>query len=185
MPASVEQQEGHTTSYVVDLMGVIRTFQPHENEPASKFAGRILQRILSERPDGCKFVHIVADRYDGMYEYEVNLKGASGCRSRRNESDIGVYKLEANLPIANWNIVLSSTKSKQELVRVLFETWGNSAQLIPSGVVLFLAGGFRDRKMSICIQNGIVDDCRELQSTHEEGDTRVILHAHYAARNQH
>ena len=70
------------------------------------FAKRILPRIIAQRPIGCKFVHIVADRYDGMQGYGVSLREASGCRNRRNESDNQViYQIEDNLPIANWNQV--------------------------------------------------------------------------------
>ena len=45
---------------------------------------------------------------------------------------------------------------------------------------LFLSGGFRDVSKSVLLTNGSVMPVAELQSTHEEADTRLLLHTIYA-----
>ena len=93
-------------------------------------------------------------------------------------------KMDANLPMGDYTAILSNASNKQELVRVLFECWEqHGLSWIRSDICLYLAGGFADRLKSISLAKDNVRSIPDLRSSQEEGDTRVLLHAMYAAQN--
>ena len=173
----VEANQNLTTGYVVDLMGFKRTKVPHLGESVKSFAERVLLSIISNRPTKCSEIHIVADRYDGLYNNgnlpgdAVRLKDASGCHARRMTS-AKVHHFEKHTAIENWKDILSNADSKANLLQLLFEVWETSSQLLPNEVSLHLAGGFLDRLKSVSLnfKDG-VNFSQAASSTQEEGDT--------------
>ena len=78
------------TGLVIDVMGLLRTLEPYEEEESTEFAKRALYVVINNKP--YSEIHLAADRYDGIYgvfyanNVTVSLKEASGCRDRRKET---------------------------------------------------------------------------------------------------
>lgn len=49
---------------------------------------------------------------------------------------------------------------------------------------LYLGGGFNEETKSVLITDGTVTDVADLETTHQEADTRVILHFVYSVQNE-
>ncbi|MES9880282.1 MAG: hypothetical protein ABW185_05305 [Sedimenticola sp.] len=181
----------HKCVYVIDVMGVIRTVKPHESEDSETYAKRVFHTLVTRYK--CSDLHLVADRYDGLYDIEdssgghVDLKDASGCRKRRKQS-IKTYDIVKGHNLKHFDEILMNNSSKANLLSFLFETWLASGRGdIPPNTRVYLSGGFGNRlKAAVIDSNGecdMADDERELlTSTHEEADTRVFLHARLAAK---
>ena len=71
-----------------------------------------------------------------------------------------------------------SSKNKANLTAFLCESWCDSApDILEIGQVLVLAGGFKDSNLTRAVTKGNVTSLNHLQSTQEEADTRMLLHA--------
>ena len=76
------------------------------NEESENYARRVLDSIVKRYPS--QNIHLVADRYDGLYGVEdsnrgyVNLKQSSGCRQRRRESQ-RVFEVRKGLIMRNFD----------------------------------------------------------------------------------
>lgn len=129
-------------------------------------------------------IHVVADRYDGLFGYRdaagnhVSLKDSSGCHEHRGANARAQILLGRNTKLFNWTSILASSKTKSQLLEVLFEICEGSVDLVKQGVTLYLSGGFSDRmKVAKLPANVSAEDYKErLSSDHEEADTRIILH---------
>ena len=53
---------------------------------------------------------------------------------------------------------------------------------LPPQKELVIGGGFRDGEKAVTVTRGQCREAQALRSNHEEADTRMILHAKYAAR---
>ena len=186
----IESNQNLDTSYIIDLMGFIRTKMPKHEEISKSFAERILFDIIHNRPAKYRDIHIVTDRYDGLYGHadscrdNVCLKDASGCHTRRMTSST-VHHIEKHMPIENWKDILCNATSKTNLIQLLFDVWEASSHLLPEGVTLNLAGGFSNRLKSVSVNSKCgVQLLKSASSTQEEGDTRVILHTKLAVQNK-
>ena len=79
------------TGLVIDVMGLLRTLEPYDEEDTAEFARRTLHGVTSNT--SYAEIHLAADRYDGIYgvfyasSQSVSLKDASGCRNRRKETE--------------------------------------------------------------------------------------------------
>ena len=79
---------------------------------------------------------------------------------------------------------MSSSKNKSVLTSFLCRTWSEIAgAAVDSGKVLILAGGFEDGKEAKAVTKTEVVCLKNLYSTQEEADTRIILHIQDASMN--
>lgn len=80
----------------------------------------------------------------------------------------------------------SVSANKAALLKFLCETWSKSEQLNPAlgSTCLYLGGGFNEETKSMLITEGSATDIAALESTQQEADTRVMLHAIYSVHNE-
>ena len=138
---------------------------------------------------GIPEVHIVADRYDGLFgkvtatEESISLKSAFTRGKGKN------FQISALSTIEEWDAVLASSASKSRLLKILYETWEQMADQLPNPLTLFLLGEFKERfKVSLVKRSSsptLLEHCDYeecLPFSHEEADQRLMTHAKYASR---
>ena len=108
-----------------------------------------------------------------------------GERERRADAGEGSrkYHVMGGQPVPPWKKILNVSSNKQSLVAFLskyMET--NAPKLLSShpGRKFFLAVGFENSEEARSIGLAGVQEAADFYSTHEEADTRMILHAVHA-----
>ena len=79
----------------------------------------------------------------------------------------------------------SESSNKAELQQYICDVWSaEGAERASLGnTKLYLGGGFHEETKTVMVNKQNVVPIAELESTHEEADTRLILHSMYAAHN--
>ena len=137
------------------------------------------------------FLHIVTDRYNGLFgkltdtEESISLKSA--CRLQRGKGKN--LQISALSTIEEWDAVLPSSVSKIRLLESLYETCEQTGDQLPNALNLFISGGFKERFKVSLVKRGCSPTLPEhcdyeecLSSNHEEADLRLKTHAKYARR---
>lgn len=125
-------------------------------------------------------VDFVADRY-----LPISIKQSE--RSRRSENTgiqkLRVFNKDQNVP-KQWKKFLGLGENKESLIQFLCEHWRS---YVSSCLGHLLALYVTSKEKCYCITRARSDedrvDCREmsdLESNHEEADTRLLLHANHA-----
>ena len=128
------------TGLVIDVMGLLRTLEPYEEEESTEFAKRALHVVINNKP--YSEIHLAADRYDGIYgvfyanNVTVSLKEASGCRDRRKESE-KQYEVSKKLSPKQYEDVIHNSISKANLITFLFKSWIRYSDILPENARLF------------------------------------------------
>ena len=113
-----------TCSLVQDTMSKIRSYRPTRFETVKSFAERLLLMLLNDPLVGISKVHIVENRYYGLFgkltdtKESVSLKSA--CRLRQGKGKN--RQISALSTIEERNAVLASSVSKSRLLEILYET---------------------------------------------------------------
>ena len=91
-PATLKSKETTSaTVHIIDLMSKIRSYRPARFETVKSFAERLLLSLLNDLPVGIPEVHIVADRYNGLFGKltdtgeSISLKSACRLQTRERE----------------------------------------------------------------------------------------------------
>ena len=135
----------------------------------------VTKMILSNLKGNCFRVDVVFDQYNAK-----SIK--SGTRIKRHGCHRPVRRLvqDRNLKLPdNWQNFLAMNDNKRDLVDLLSKEL--SKVHLDSGHELIVSGGFLECKR--VVSTDLNHDVTALSSTHEEGDTRVILHAIEASKN--
>ena len=134
----------------------------------------VTKMILSNLKGNCFRVDVVFDQYNAK-----SIK--SGTRIKRHGCHRPVRRLvqDRNLKLPdNWQNFLAMNDNKRDLVDLLSKEL--SKVHLDSGHELIVSGGFLECKR--VVSTDLNHDVTALSSTHEEGDTRVILHAIVASK---
>lgn len=158
------------TSVVIGTMGLIRRFLFHKYENFADHGNRLKKQFL-KCSTWCN-VHSLYDRY-----WTPSTKDATRSKPTGNR----VQKLcevgsQYNAP--DPRDFFSSYQNKFQLMMYLFYYWSdleNWSSFMGSRS-LYIGGGFQEMSKSIVLTGGTVSNVYELESTHEEADTRIILH---------
>ena len=166
------------TTYIIDGMAVV---QMTKSAGASKF-GELSQKYyniftapLNLRK--CNNVHIVFDQY-----LEVSIK--AGERLKRGASTaLEVQIAGPSTPVPKqWGKYITNEKNKINLCDFLTHSVCKFGQeMLPLNKSIVIGGGFKDGKRCVVITRGCCRDVEDLQSDHEEADTRLLLHAKYVS----
>ena len=161
------ESNGRWSIAIVDAMAEVQMFTPVNSSTIAElsccFADKILNKysLFSE-------VHLVFDTY-----FDDSLKGYE--RKRREKGVVPIrYKIDANTVIRKvpMNKLLSHNQTKGDLTEYF-------------GKAFLEAAALRNRNVTVSFKNQAIStgiDTSELASTHEEGDTKIMLHAVHAAR---
>ena len=167
-PLVLPPKDGNT--YMVDLMALLRTVSPIPETYAD------LARILFNKiPPGYSRVDIVADTYksNSLKDPERNLRGIS--------SKVMISSSSSKIP-RNFNDFLKNGENKTRLIELIKNELVNNRMLILTSLdceCIF----FSMHNICYKISKECITEIQELSSNQEEVDTKLLLHAKHALRD--
>ena len=158
----VEDVEGDTI-VIVDGMAVVQ-----KTRICDKTFGQLSECVLRTVVNLGKhsaIIHLVFD----VYRNE-SIKNAE--RNRRGEGNLLFQSLISSQPVKQWNLFLTSSQNKRELINFFVDEWKVRAAPVIGNKVLYVA--FEDK----CLRFSGTDHVEQtgLESNQEEADTRMLLH---------
>jgi hypothetical protein len=166
----------HTDAYLIDGMAMIQSLNENHFKTFNDVGNLVLKRcirILNNRDMDVAVVTVVFDRYD----QELSIKSSE--RDRRGTTDGGIAILiQGNRDVPNYRCFLKSAVNKASLAAFISDyVCSNGGELLPARRSIILAGGFKNGELVRVVNEDGVSDVDDLKCTHEEADTRLLLHA--------
>ena len=176
IPPDPEQTE---TSYIIDGFAILHSLNETTFKTYDDLADILLQKILrifKNAAMGASEITVVFDRYQ---EKSINQSE----RQRRGASERSVsYQILGARTVPNYRNYLKVPGNKSALANFISDYLEiNTPAKLQEGKSLILSGGYNDGKLVKVITATGVTDMPSLYSTHEEADTRMVLHAINAA----
>ena len=110
---------------------------------------------------------------------EQSIKAAERVARGSNEGIVFTC-IKGRHHIKNWKCILTSTETKNRLTKFLVESWKTEKNRNQLGyATLIVTSGEKSFK----ITKAEVTEIEELTSSHEEADTRLVIHARHAAQS--
>lgn len=165
---------GRSTAYIIDGMALL---QSQKETLFSTFddLGMLLKRYLKRLfASDLAIVAIVFvfDRYDNPNSVKQME------RERRGDEQRASHIIKGNRQVPNYRKFMRTSANKTALATFLSEYLiAVKDDLLEEGHTLILAGGFADGEIVKAVKMDSVSDLPNLASTHEEADTRLVLHA--------
>ena len=151
-------------SIIQKLDGNGKTFQ--------NLAKSALKMVISEGGDNSERLGVVFDVYR-----ESSIKDTERV-NRGAGSGVRFNNISAGHRIKQWRSFLSEAHNKTMLIEFIAEEWkSNDSKAMIGNKTLYVACGEKCWKITRC-ETSLVD---ELQSSQEEADTRILLHAKRAS----
>ena len=167
----------HDAAWMIDAMAVFHSI----TAPTATFADLaklVFDIITAPFQQGSRRVDFVVDRYPA-----VSIKG----RERERRTVLGAVKIKIagrtqKCP-TQWKKFLSVDSNKEDLTKFLAREWSRSeyAEKLYNRTLYVTHGEVCSRYTSDDGLQIIVEDIDVLRSTHEEADTRLLLHTSHAA----
>ena len=134
-----------------------------------------------------KNAHSVVDVFD-QYDYENSVKAEERNLCLAAASDARQYEVIAGHPLPLWQKFISLSSNKTSLTDFLCKYVTEHAPITPEFVnqpqhKIYLAGGFRDGEITMCITSHGVQPIHALYSSQEESDTRMLFHTLHAYKD--
>jgi hypothetical protein len=121
-------------------------------------------------------LHVVFDRY---------LDNSIKCQTREKRGAnhmTQVYHIELDIAVpTNWKLFLTNSQNKANLAKLYTQYLADNAPRVLGDKEMYISGGYNNNVIKIAA--GAVHEEPLLASNQEEADTRLILHATYAANN--
>ena len=169
----------YKTAVIVDAMFVICHWSFKKEETFGEIALRFQNLLLTDVPCNTELIHFCCDRYN-----KSSLKNQERQKRLAKSTSSKVYEIREHIHAPDPSAFFAVSDNKAGLLNFLCESW--SAQKLTHGnLQLYLGGGFLDETKSVKISGDVVIPIVELESTHEEADTRVILHSIYSVQHDH
>ncbi|KAG1650017.1 hypothetical protein GQR58_028409 [Nymphon striatum] len=169
--ANVDVPSGSCAT-IVDAMAIVQMI-PGENMTFDELSDAILKKIFNDGR-GSGRIDVVFDLYQ-----DQSIKAAERI-NRGSKCGIMFNQIKPGHRIKNWKRILASTESKAKLTIFLAENWKEECRRSKlCSIILMVTTGEQCFK----ITNDEVTEMTELRSTHEEADTRMMIHAKHAAVN--
>jgi len=162
---------------IFDGMAIVQSLQPHSEHltfknMAENFMNHSLK--LARHVTNVKNIHIVFDRYrnNSLKTQTRNRRGDRAASSAIHiHGDLAIPK--------DWKSFLSIGKNKERLISFYTQYMVHHSALTENER-LFISGGAEEK--CLLVTGASCRDVEDLQSNHEEADTRIILHASYAQK---
>ena len=164
--------------WIIDGMAMLQGYA--NREIPSKF-GLFAQFLLSQivglaTRNNSSAIHFVTDRYP-----DISIKGTERSRRAATGSErIHIYSPDQPSP-RQWSKFLANGQNKESLVSFLFEEWLKVDPMLLRGVTVFFAHGEECHAFRGTADGITATPIPSLRCNHEEADTRMLLHAQYAA----
>jgi len=165
-----EETTPRPSAAIIDGMGLVQKLDGNKLTFV-EISERLLKMALASHPDS-KRVDVVFDIY-----LDSSIKDAERVNRGANRG-ILFSQIVPTHTVRNWRGILSSPASKRQLTRFVANDWQQRQSLIGEKELYVTA----DSKCLRITQDTVME-VRELDSSHEEADTRVLLHASHAARS--
>ena len=167
-------------AWIIDGMAFVRMIKCTSAKTFMALSELLFQQIFKIFDNKLvRRIDVVFDRYDGT----LSIKSPE--HVRRNPTigpEVKIANNNTPLP-KQWEKYLSNPKNKSDLCNFLSETWiAMASKRLHAGQEFVTSGGFNNMLDCKVASYETVADLRELQSNHEEADTRLLLHASHAAR---
>lgn len=127
---------------------------------------------------GCQRVDFVGDRYPkiSIKDLERQNRAAGGTQMIRISN--------AKQPVPRqWKKFLSAGQNKEEIMKFLFQHWSTLSSEKFNGKLVYLTHENECHRFQATASTLSITEVPELESDHEEADTRLLLHAHHASTN--
>lgn len=177
----LETSDQHDTAYVIDGMALLQTLDEAQFDTFDDLGRTVMQKILSllASDQSVTSVTLVFDRYD----MPLSIKQME--RERRTGGETAPsYVINGQRTVPNYRKFLKNATNKSELTDFLCIYLSEHVQSqLRENESVTLAGGFTDGLLVILVDQRGVREVPELFSTHEEADTRLLLHAIHLARS--
>ena len=153
----------------------------HKDEPFGAVVRHYMNNLLTDIPTGTETIHFCCDRYTSLSVKYVEQQHRYA-RSRPARQ----FEISEHYTVHDPQQFFSLSPNNAGLLNFLCETLCDEEQLQPtiSSTRLYLGGGFKDETKSVLVTAGTVTQVADLESTQQEADTRVILHAIYSVQNE-
>lgn len=166
--------------YIVDGMSLIHQLNLNKLQGEKTFLNLalvILKSLVNRaKSNHSKEIHFVTDTYQ-----QISIKNIERDKRAATSSQIRIH---GQLLPQQWKKFLSNRENKKSLIEFLDETWSNVSTSELRGVKVFLAHNKKCHSFSPGKEaSDIVIRLEEtkLCSSQEEADTRIYLHASFAA----
>ena len=176
-PECVVNKVPANSALIIDAMALLQA-----TRVPSTF-GEISHVLLSQMLSLAQYhnvsrVDFVADRYP-----EISIKNDERSnRAAGGSTRVSLYGKNQSTP-AQWKKFLSNGENKESLICFIVDCWKELKSEDLLGVTLYATSGRTCFKFVPCTVSDVVEAVvvSELESDHEEADTRVLLHAKHAS----
>ena len=169
------------TAHILDGMAIVQMMKSAGASTFGELASKYYTAITAPlAQSSCKEVHMVFDQY-----WSTSIK--SGERSRRGSSNsLEVYIHGPSTPIPKqWAKYITNPQNKINLCDFLTKIMcSHGKEQLVDGKKLVIGGGYKDGKIAVSITNGASEFTEPLECSHEEADTRLLLHAKHASSSR-
>ena len=161
--------EAFPTDYVLIIDGMPAVHQ-------FKVAGLTYKRFAGQLPTYFIALEKNASRIDAVFDvyHQNSIKDVE--RNRRSQGELAFNRILPNSEIKQWNLLLSSNTNKNKLIEFIVNEWKNLGHLLGQKVLYMTSG--------IDVFRITADETQlvqELQSNHQEADTRMLLQARHTS----
>ena len=166
------------TVYILDGMPVIQIIKSGRTATFGELAEHYFNTFTSPLcTRKCYCVDVVFDQY-------LDDSTKAGEQTRRGSSRaLKVYIAGPPTPVSKqWHKYICNPNNKKNLSDFLAPSMCNLGQRhLREGTQLVIGGGFKDGERCVAITRDSCVDVEDLKSNQEEAETRMLLHANYAA----
>jgi hypothetical protein len=109
-------------------MPFTRDQPPRRDEILVDFAKRTFTYLIGKLLKQTTDLHVVADRYDGLFKdiegcEIVSLKGSSGFHEQRGNRLGKSFSIQLNMVLDSWDSILLDIRSKAKLIECMFDRY--------------------------------------------------------------
>ena len=162
------------TAYVIDGMGLLQTLNESLFTTFDDLGDQILKtiRLLLAKNLGILSITIVFDRYDQEQSVKQNE------RLRRGLETGATYIIKGSRTVPNYRKFLQNPDNKAALAAFVSDyVLSTGTAVLDEEQCIVLAGGFKNASSVKMTTRAGVSNLPNLFSSHEEADTRMLLHA--------
>ena len=166
------------TAYIIDVMSIIQGVNESQFRTFDDLGEVLFKKLINIFMNSELDIETMVLVYD-RYDLESSIKGQE--RQRRGDwitPDAPSHIIIGNREVPNYRHFLKSGKNKMALIHFLTKhVEARAIERLPENKALIIVGGYPDGEVVRKITHKEGRYMKDLFSTHEEADTRMILHA--------
>jgi len=177
--ASLDPFDRSSTTLIRDGMATMQSL----NVKTLRTFGDLALHLIQSQIYCLEKASTVVDVYD-RYDIQHSIKSAERQRRCQTAEATKVFQVIEGRLIPDWKKFLGVAANKQALLRFvgdyILQHHAEFLSSLSAGDELYMAGVFSDPIVVKKVCSTGISDCSDLYSSHEEADTRIILHALHA-----